>query len=358
VENLKNGTARESLAAGASIVLTNTEEYSLTLAEDHHFTPLLGQEYVYDFSTGFDAATIGFTDSRLMKLEQGRADMRSISSSKGEHYYNSLFGRLEYAYSNRYFADVSLRMDESSKFGPRNRRALFWSARAMWRAKEEAWLRSVAWLDELTLKASVGTSGNSAIGEYAWQGVVEGSDTYKGRAGYGVANPGNSHLTWERQLNASAGLAVGVFGRVKAEVGFYHRRTSSMLLNVPQPYSSGFDSQLQNIGVLTNTGLDFRLDVAVWKDGKGNHITPYLVFNYNRQRVVELFNGLKYWIKPGTGVAWAVGKPVELFYPRFYRVNPDNGNPEWYMANPSNPAEPQADPSRVTDDPTMRKRSR
>lgn len=118
-----------------------------------------------------------------------------------------------------------------------------------------------------------------------------------------MANPGNSHLTWERQLNASAGLAVGVFGRVKAEVGFYHRRTNSMLLNVPQPYSSGFDSQLQNIGVLTNTGLDFRLDVAVWKDGKGNHITPYLVFNYNRQRVVELFNGLKYWIKPGTGVA-------------------------------------------------------
>ena len=50
----------------------------------------------------------------------------------------------------------------------------------MWRAKEEAWLRSVAWFDELTLKASVGTSGNSAIGEYAWQGVVEGSDTYKG----------------------------------------------------------------------------------------------------------------------------------------------------------------------------------
>lgn len=49
-----------------------------------------------------------------------------------------------------------------------------------------------------------------------------------------------------------------------------------------------------------------------------------------------------------------MGKPVELFYPRFYRVNPDNGNPEWYMANPSNPAEPQADPSRVTDDPTIR----
>jgi hypothetical protein len=53
-------------------------------------------------------------------------------------------------------------------------------------------------------------------------------------------------------------------------------------------------------------------------------------FNYNNEKVTALFQGLKYWIMPSTGVCWVIGKPVSFFYPIFAGIDPADGKPMWY----------------------------
>ena len=353
VEAAGYGSAGESNATSVLMINSNTLEYKLDLLDDHHLTPLIGQEYTYSFAKGFSALGLGFRDERLMLLGQSVPASRQINSSWNEGYFFSLFGRLEYSYQDRYYLDLSIRDDASSKFTRRYRNAIFYSVGAMWRAKNEAFLHNVEWLDELTLKSSVGTSGNSSIAAYQTHEYVGPSGIYQGRLGLGIVEPGNPDLQWEKQTLFTVGASLGVLRRVKLDISFYRRHTSSMLMRVPRPLTSGFASIQGNTGRLNNTGIDLRLEVTAWQDARGNFVTPYLVFNYNRQEVEKLFDGRKFWRVPGTNTFYAVGKPVEIYYPRFYRVNPDNGKAEWYLANPDDPSVPQMDPNRITDDATL-----
>jgi len=122
-----------------------------------------------------------------------------------------------------------------------------------------------------------------------------------------------------------------------------------MLLSVPFPFTSGFSDVLSNVGTLKNSGLNVSITGEVFKK-KDLYLTPYVNFNYNNQKVTELFQGRKYWIIPNTGVCWVVGKPVSYFYPVFSRINPDTGNPEWFLPN-TNPDEivnNRQDPTQVS----------
>jgi hypothetical protein len=103
-----------------------------------------------------------------------------------------------------------------------------------------------------------------------------------------------------------------------------------MLVNVPQPYTSGFANIYENVGTLQNNGIDIEFDFDI-VSGRDYYVTPYFNFNYNENKVTELFQGLDYWIIPNTGVAWVVGQPVAFYYPIFAGVDPDDGAPMWYV---------------------------
>ena len=353
IVNKGRGTTSETASAIVRLINSNTVEYNFTVGEDHNFTPLLGQEYTYGFSKSFRVESGGMTDARLMLLQRGRADQTTRRSSWSEYWFMSYFGRLEYAYTNRYFFDASLRNDASSRFGKKNRNAFFWSVGAMWRAKNETFLSEVKWLDELTVKASVGTSGNAAIGDYTSVAQVSGQGTYNGVKGLAVDFPGNPDLGWEKQLKFSAGFTLGLFDRGRLDFGFYRRNTYDLIMDVPRPLTTGFSSVEANVGQISNTGVDVRLDVDIWKDRRGNHVTPYINFNYNRQRVERLFQGRKAWTQSAYLFGYRIGHPVELLLPKFYRIDPADGKPEWYMADPDDPTNPRMDPNYTTKDPAV-----
>ena len=348
------GNASESLLALAHFINSNTVEYSFTLAEDHHFTPLLGEEYTHAMEKSFKASVDGILNDKLMELERGNPKYTEVSSGWSQYWFMSYFGRVEYAYTNRYFVDASLRNDASSRFGKNHRNAFFWSLGGMWRAKNEAFLSDVKWLDDLSVKASVGTSGNAEIGNYIAKAKVGGRGAYNGIKGQTLTNPGLPNLTWEKQLKFSAGFIASFLNIVRVDFNFYRRVTTDLIMEVPRSALAGFSALPTNVGKLSNTGVDIRLDVDVWKDKLGNHVTPYVTFNYNRQIVEELFGGRKVWTVPGGyHITYAVGKPVQLSAPRFYRVNPETGKNEWYLATPNDPSVPRTDPKATTDDPTL-----
>lgn len=328
--NTYSGSTNEAFARGVARTITNTAEYKFALGSDHNFAALLGHEFIDDVTTTFNAGSSGQSDDRLILLNQGTTGY-TASSSKTEFSYLSYFGRLEYNFRNKYFLDGSFRQDQSSRFGTNNRTANFWSVGAMWKAKDEAFFSKIKWLTDLNFKISYGTQGNSSIGNYLSQGLVA-TISYGGVGGWSISQPGNPELGWENQSKLTIGTNFSLWNRARFTIEFYNRVTENMLVSVPFPFTSGFVANTQNIGSLKNTGIDFSVDADLFKS-KDFYLTPYFNISYNRNQVTDLFQNKDYWITPNTGVLWAVGKPVSYSYPLFAGVNPQTGNPEWYLPN-------------------------
>lgn len=345
--SLNNGSTSESYTREVTRTVTTTAEYKFDIKGVHNVTLLAGNEYIDDKLKSFNGSSTGQTDDRLTLINNG-PNNRNAGSSTAAYAYLSYFGRLGYNYNNKYFLDLSARNDQSSRFGKENRSANFWSAGVMWRVKKEGFMQDINWLTDLSVKGSIGTSGNSSIGNYASLGLV-GTNQYDGQTGFGVSASGNPELSWESQKLASASVNFTLFKRANFMVEYYSKVTSDMLLDVPFPYTSGFANVTSNVGSLKNYGWNVSADFDVIRKADA-FFTPYVNFNYNKQKVTELFQGRNYWIIPNTGVCWVVGQPVSYFYPIFKQVNSTSGLPEWYLPN-SNPdliVNTQKDDGKVT----------
>lgn len=347
VGSINNGNASESFERGVLSTITNTAEYKFTVKTDHDITLLAGQEYIKGRTNGFSGSSTGQTDDRLVLIGAG-PNNRNASSSLTEYAYQSFFGRLNYSYKGKYFVDASLRQDQSSRFGRDNRTANFWSAGLLWKAKNEDFLANINWIDELSFRASYGTSGNSAIGNYDNLATV-GTGQYDGQTTFGISTAGNPQLGWESQAQTTIGLDVALFKIINLKADYYIRETKSQLFSVPFPYTSGFGSILDNVGAIKNSGIDIELSVNALKK-RDAYITPFVSFNYNKNEITELFQGRKYWVIPNTGVSYVIGQPVTFLYPIWAGVNTQTGAPQWYLPdpNPDNFVNPTKDPSRVT----------
>jgi TonB-linked SusC/RagA family outer membrane protein len=327
-----NGSRFRSHTLQYTASITNTIEYSFDIADEHHFTVLAGQEGVanrYDYFQAY--ANGGITDDRLTNLQNGTQAKYSVSESASASNFFSLFGHADYSIMDKYIIDATVRNDASSRFGKNNKNATFWSVGAMWKIKNESFLSNVNWINELNLKASYGTQGNASIGDYQHLAVVSSlSSKYAEGSGMAVGQPSNNALTWEQQ----GLLTVAIDGRLADMVDFgieyYNRTTTSMLMDVPYSYTTGFPSLTSNVGSLSNSGLDLTLGVDILKT-RDYWFRVSTTFNYNRERITELFNGLDRWEIANTGIAYVVGQPISYYAPIYAGVDPEDGRNMWYV---------------------------
>ena len=310
--------------------LTNTIEYAKAIKE-HQFSVLLGQEWIgyhYNYNT---LSAQGFTDDRLMDIQNGTTSTRSVSQGSSEYAFLSFFSHADYSYGDRYFIDGTFRYDASSRFGTNNRWAPFWAVGGMWKISKEQFLQDVSWIDDLSFRASYGTQGNASIGNYTHLGLVAVSSTkYNDQTYTYLDSPSNESLVWEKQKLLTLSLSSRLFDRVDLDLDFYNRVTSDMLLDVPQPYTTGFSEFTGNVGALQNTGIDITLGVDILK-GKDYGLNLHATFNYNEDKITELFDGRQRWEIANTGIAYVVGKPIMFYYPIYAGVDPEDGAPMWYL---------------------------
>ena len=125
-------------------------------------------------------------------------------------------------------------------------------------------------------------------------------------------------------------LSTRLFDRLNVDLDFYNRVTSDMLLDVPQPYTTGFSSVTGNVGAMSNTGIDITLGVDILK-GKDYGLNFHATLNYNSEKITELFDGRQRWEIANTGVAYVVGKPIMYYYPIYAGVDPEDGQMMWYL---------------------------
>jgi len=327
--SLNNGSLNEYYSQGITSTITNTIEYKFPIGNKHNFTLLAGQEGIQNKYHQFDATSTGQTDDRLMELENGPNGKASYSS-RSEYAFLSYFGRIDYSLMDKYYFDLSARQDQSSRFGKDNRTASFFAAGAMWNAKKESFLQNVNFLSSLDIKFSIGTSGNADFENYKHLATI-GTNQYDTSTGWVVSEPGNTELGWEKQVKSTLGFKFGLFNeKYRFIIELYNRITTNMLVQVPYPYTSGFSDVWDNVGKLSNKGIDVDMELDVVKT-KDLQVTPYLKFNYNKEEILDLFQDKPYWIRPGESTCWPVGEPMSFFAPLWAGVNPDNGNGTWYV---------------------------
>ena len=158
-------------------------------------------------------------NDKLVNISSSPRATRWSDTTDDNYAYLSFFGRAEYSYSDRYYADFSLRTDGSSRFGASNRWAGFWSVGFMWNLRNEKFMEnSRRWLTLAQIAVSTGTSGNSEIPNYEHLALVTGGQNYFGNAGIAPTQPGNEELSWEKLWTPNVALHLGFWSRLNLDV--------------------------------------------------------------------------------------------------------------------------------------------
>ena len=331
--NQGEGSAARSSSDGLNLQVSNTLNYRFNVNDTHDFNFLLGHEWQNYHTEAFSVSTAGQTNDLLTDVSTGTRATSWTSTSTSDYSRVSFFGRAEYNYTDRYYAEVSVRTDGSSRFGKNNRWGLFGAVGFMWNLRNEDFMAaSRDWLTLGQVALSSGTSGNSEIPNYEHMALIGGGADYVGDAGVAPIQPGNESLTWENTWTTNLALHFGFWNRLNVDLELYNKRTTDMLMNVPLSYaqSNGYGYMWDNVGAMVNRGVELNVNATVvqYKDFSWSVNANV---GYNRNKLVELYNGVTEYELANTSTKLVVGKPVGGFYiNRYAGVNPANGDALWY----------------------------
>ena len=326
------GAAGRAAYNTLNLTITNTATYSKKIDNRHSLNFLLGQEGVDYHYEGFQLITEGQNNDYLNNLSSG--SRATIWSDVTDSYsYLSFFGRAEYSFDDRYYADLSVRTDASSRFGKSGRWAAFWSVGFMWNARKESFLESVYWLTNAQLAVSTGTSGNSSIPNYDHLALVGGGANYNDQMGIYPMQSGNEDLGWEKLWTTNIAFHLGFWNRLNADIEFYNKLTTDMLMSVPVSYADkGEGFRWDNIGAMVNRGFELQLNADIIRHR--NFVWNISAnVSYNRNEITELYGDLDEYELSSTNTKLKKGHSVGEFYiNRYAGVNPANGDALWLDA--------------------------
>lgn len=331
--NLGDGYASRNSSDAVNLSITNTANYQFDLEDEHFFTILLGQEGIKYHYENFGVATRGQTNDKLTDVGTGTRATSWNSTAASDYSYLSFFGRGEYNFQDRIYADFSVRADGSSRFGKSGRWATFWSSGVMWNLRNEAFAQEYRdWLTTAQVAVSTGTSGNSSIPNYEHLALVGGGPDYVGNAGVAPIQPGNPDLGWEKLWTTNLALHLGFWSRLNVDLELYNKLTTNMLMQVPQSYatSGGFGYKWSNVGGMVNRGAELNISGSIIETNDFIwSANANISYNYNK--ITELYNGVTEYELANTNTKLVVGHSIGEFYiNRYAGVNPANGDALWY----------------------------
>ena len=176
------------------------------------------------------------------------ASMRNFTGSDAESARQSIIGRMNYSYADKYIAEFSFRYDGNYKFAPDYRWGFFPSISLGWRISEEGFMKDISWLNNLKIRASYGTTGDdNGISAFQWREYYTGGSSYvignTLKNGLKVGSTFNPYMTWATVKVYDAGIDFGMFnGRLSGEVdGFYKERSNilgSRIASIPDTYGA------------------------------------------------------------------------------------------------------------------------
>ncbi len=284
---------------------------------DHRLNVLLGYTAQEEIVKGLSGSGRQFPNNLTPFLNA--AILRSSGSTEYGWSMDAYFGRINYAFKDRYLLSATFRREGSSRFGAQNKFGNFPAVSAGWRISDEPFMPRFSWLNDLKVRASWGMTGNNNIGNYSSLSFLNSSNYILGNnlvSGQVVSSFANTELGWEKSSQSDIGLDLSAFNnKLTITAEYYKRITSDMLLPIQLPSISGFTSSLSNVGKVQNNGFEF----AARYRTKINAVGFWSSFNisFNRNKVLEIrgkndeiWNGSYY----GDYNVSKVGRPIGMIY--------------------------------------------
>ena len=279
-----------------------------------------------------EAATgIGYT-SDLVRTLSAATTIAEATSEEYQQRLMSYFGRVNYAYDNKYLLSISARKDGYSAFGPDSKYGFFPAVSAGWTLSNEDYLRDSKMINYLKLRASYGLTGNNAfdigsgdfrnqINSYPYLSLIGSSSASFNNSivnGFNPLNISNASLGWEKSVEVNPGIDFGLFNnRLTGSIDVYRRTSEDLLLDVPVSYTTGFPNALANRGKVENRGIEIELKTK-------NVIRPSFQWNStfiasrNENELLDFAesDGLITNVDTKRAAEWInlVGNPISSFY--------------------------------------------
>lgn len=277
----------------SNYIVEGTANYSKTI-QKHSFGALAGISYQRYVTSYLNNRAADFPNESLgaENLNLGSQETFRMQNSVTGNRLASYIGRVNYSFDDRYLATVTFRADGSSRFGKNNKFGYFPSAALAWRLSNESFLKEIDQITSLKLRLGWGRTGNQEIGDYPAISTYQSAGTaiWDGKqvVGTGPAKIPNPDLKWETTDQINLGLDFGVFNnRINGGVDYFWKKTTDMLLQLPVPQSTGYNSILSNVGRIDNKGLEIFLN-TVNIDTKDFKWESNITFTSMRNKVKDL----------------------------------------------------------------------
>ena len=281
-------TLAESNYRNTNTSINFRADYKFTLTEAHRFDVMAGYSADRYWSKEHDQAYSVFPNDDVLNNASSATTVNKPTETYSKSGLNSIYGRLSYDFLSRYLLDFSLRSDESSKFGPGNKRGTFPAVSLAWRINQEPFLESVRDIDDLKFRLSWGKTGSTNVSDFSYIQYFNGNQ-YGGQSGLTLASTyPNKNIKWEMTTEYNAGVDFTLFnGRLTGSFDIYHRKTDGALAPAPIALEFGIGTYYSNILDLTNNGFEFSIggDVVRTKDFTYNTM---LSISSNRNKITKL----------------------------------------------------------------------
>jgi TonB-linked SusC/RagA family outer membrane protein len=277
--NQKGSTSITSITQDEKMYNENT--YFMKLAFDRRFV-----KHNINAFVGFEQTSSNYKETyayrrdllsdKLDQIFTGSTKDQTATGSASQDGRSSYLGKVAYNYSDKYFADFTLRYNGSFNFPSDRRWGMFPATSMGWRISEEKFFKdNIKVIDQLKFRASWGMMGNDAIAQYLFltryqlitspgQYTYFGPDYAMANAIYLSASP-NPMITWEKQDSRNIGFDASLLSsKLQISFDYFRFRRSDILAqrNASVPLYTGLSLPAENIGKSLNRGVDFSINYS------------------------------------------------------------------------------------------------
>jgi TonB-linked SusC/RagA family outer membrane protein len=319
------GSESDNLSENFNLV----KEFSVNYVKafgDHHIDLLFNaMDQKYNFysvlGTGYAMLTL---DPGLRYVGNMEDKNTNLQTDLERNALQGYLGRLSYIYKSKYYLDVTVRRDGSSKFAKEHQWGTFPGISAAWRISAEPFMENIAWVSDLKLRVARGSLGNMEVRDLAWAYVVNPNPAYSWGystdglgiwgAGAAITDMANPSLTWEKTTTNNFGIDFTLSKGLSGSFEYYYKLTDGIIQQINLPPSLGYkNTPFVNLAKVSNRGVEIVLNY----EGNFGDVRYSIGGNLTtvKNNVEKTYNHLRYFV---TNVGWIEeGKPIG--YERGYK---------------------------------------
>jgi TonB-linked SusC/RagA family outer membrane protein len=257
----------ESMNYGYQLTFNAYASYERSLSEKHNFKIMAGVEKQTGRNDDFSAYRQNYVSADIDELFAGATNQYMSNSGSADQFARmSYYGRVNYNYSQKYLLEFVWRYDGSYKFAKGKQFGFFPGVSAGWRISEENfWKNSISFINDFKIRGSWGQTGNDRIADYQYLTTYAFSN-YRYVFGQSIENQllvetktPNPNVTWEVANQSNIGFDSYLFGsKLSVSAEYFYNKRSQILIqrNLSIPTTSGMTLPLENIGKVSNQGME------------------------------------------------------------------------------------------------------